>query len=191
MFRDGKVTEAIAKYTEALVKAPTTAGLYNNRCACYIQKEMWEEAIDDAEKAIELDKTLQKAHYRRAVALRHLGDLREARSAIRLAVTYNGKGGMSDDVRKELETIQKCIVEGNPTARKRKKAKKDAAPPKPKPESDEDTERPEGDSEGEDPDGAEAPEGEEPPKKKKKKIRCEVTTLANLADLLGPGETLL
>uniref|UniRef100_A0A7S1JI34 Uncharacterized protein n=1 Tax=Eutreptiella gymnastica TaxID=73025 RepID=A0A7S1JI34_9EUGL len=177
-FRQGNIKGAIEKYTQAIAKIPGKAKqgalLYGNRSACYLQSEMWEEAAEDAESALALDKTLVKCHFRRAVALRHLGELCEARLAIREAIKFSN-GAVPVDVKQEEATIKKCTIDGNPTARKRK----------PKPQAPE----PEPSSEG-----AEAGEAEEePPKKKKKikKLRCETMTLETLQSMLGPGETLL
>ena len=50
----GKIQEAISHYTEAIELDPENHVFYSNRSAAYIQAKKFHEALDDAEKAIEL-----------------------------------------------------------------------------------------------------------------------------------------
>lgn len=56
--------EAISAYTEAIALDPTNPVYYSNRAAAHSSKEEHEEAILDAEKAIEVDSSFIKAYHR-------------------------------------------------------------------------------------------------------------------------------
>jgi len=72
LFKQEKYQEALDIYSEALVidkfHARANAKLYCNRAACYSKVGKFSEAIDDCSKAIQLDKSYQKAFLRRAMA---------------------------------------------------------------------------------------------------------------------------
>lgn len=64
---------AIALYTEAIEKNPNNAVFYANRSISNLRLENFGYALNDASKAIELDKSYTKAFYRRAAAHMSLG----------------------------------------------------------------------------------------------------------------------
>ncbi|GMG15961.1 unnamed protein product [[Candida] boidinii] len=73
--------EAISKYTEALNLIPNHAVFLSNRAAAYSSIKKHEEAIRDADAAIESDKTYAKAYSRKGLALYALGDAEGAMKA--------------------------------------------------------------------------------------------------------------
>lgn len=56
--------KAIDAYTKAIAVDPTNPVYYSNRAAAYSSKEEHQEAIFDAEKAIEVDSSFVKAYHR-------------------------------------------------------------------------------------------------------------------------------
>ncbi len=57
--------KAITLYTNAIECNPTSAVLYANRSFAYLRTECFGYALEDASKAISLDKTYVKGYYRR------------------------------------------------------------------------------------------------------------------------------
>ena len=76
LFKTGRFLGAVDLYTRALALGPSTPALFCNRAAAHLKLENYGTALADAESALELDKTFQKAYYRRAcvnMALQRLG----------------------------------------------------------------------------------------------------------------------
>lgn len=55
-FSDGKYDEALSLYTKAIDLNPQVPAYYGNRSFCYIKTEYFGSALEDANKAIDLDK---------------------------------------------------------------------------------------------------------------------------------------
>lgn len=72
-FKEGKYDDALSLYTKAIELNPTVPAYYGNRSFCYIKTEYYGCALEDANKALELDKKYVKAYYRRASAYLALG----------------------------------------------------------------------------------------------------------------------
>jgi len=70
LFKEGKLEEAYEKYDSAIkldpLNATTASKLYFNKSAVAIKMKKYDFAINDATKAIELDKEYTKAYQRRA-----------------------------------------------------------------------------------------------------------------------------
>lgn len=66
LFKEGKYPEAIPFYTEAIKRAEKDPRGYSNRSACYTKLMAMSDAMRDAEKAIDLDKTFVKGYIRKA-----------------------------------------------------------------------------------------------------------------------------
>lgn len=71
LFMEGKFAEAIDKFGEAInlsIETPKNAIYYSNRANCHNKMENFGLALQDASKAIEIDKNYDKAYFRRASA---------------------------------------------------------------------------------------------------------------------------
>lgn len=77
----GKLEEAVALYTEALAIDPENHVLYSNRSAAYAKAGKYAEALQDAEKTVELKPDWGKGHSRKGAALAYLGRDFEAQKA--------------------------------------------------------------------------------------------------------------
>lgn len=76
--QDGKFAEAIKFYTEAIALDGSNHVLYSNRSAAYAKSEMYEQALEDAEKTVELKPDWVKGYSRKGSALAYLGRLDES-----------------------------------------------------------------------------------------------------------------
>ncbi|XP_045453104.1 serine/threonine-protein phosphatase 5 [Melitaea cinxia] len=72
-FKRQNYNRAIELYSQAIEKNPTSAVYYANRSISNLRLENFGYALNDASKAIELDKFYTKAYYRRAAAYMALG----------------------------------------------------------------------------------------------------------------------
>uniref|UniRef100_A0A8C6K540 Zinc finger CCCH-type containing 7A n=1 Tax=Nothobranchius furzeri TaxID=105023 RepID=A0A8C6K540_NOTFU len=94
VFKEGEWTKSIEMYTEALSIAdyadsediciPTglLEKLYANRAAAYLSIGLYDQALEDCEKALQLNEGNHKALYRKAKALKEMGRHQEAYEAV-------------------------------------------------------------------------------------------------------------
>ena len=78
LFAGQNYDEAIALYTKAIDLNPLIAIYYGNRSFAYLKTECFGYALNDASKAIELDRNYVKGYYRRAAANMSLGKFKLA-----------------------------------------------------------------------------------------------------------------
>lgn len=106
LFEAQKYVPAIDKYSEAIALSPNSAVLYANRAFANLRIENFGRAIQDAQKAIDLDKKYVKGYYRMATAKLALGKHKEALGYFRQVVKIvpNDK-----DARKKLEECEKTV----------------------------------------------------------------------------------
>ncbi|CAF3590275.1 unnamed protein product [Rotaria sp. Silwood1] len=117
-FKQGKYQDAIDQYTEALnllinlslserIKTELTK-CYSNRSQCYINLNQYEDAIEDATRALEYTPADQKSLYRRSTAFEHLGKLHEAISDAQRLISISSKGSEQTNIllRKLRESAQ-------------------------------------------------------------------------------------
>ena len=65
-------------YSKAIELNPLVAVYYGNRSFAYLKTECFGYALEDASKAIELDRNYVKGYYRRAAAYMSLGKFKQA-----------------------------------------------------------------------------------------------------------------
>uniref|UniRef100_A0A3Q0RB27 Zinc finger CCCH-type containing 7A n=1 Tax=Amphilophus citrinellus TaxID=61819 RepID=A0A3Q0RB27_AMPCI len=94
VFREGEFTKSIEMYTEALsiadyaesedicVQTGLLEKLYANRAAAYLNIGLYDQALEDCEKALQLNEGNYRALYRKARALKELGRHQEAYEAV-------------------------------------------------------------------------------------------------------------
>jgi len=71
LFKEGKWTEAIECYSEAIRRNPEDPTFYSNRAACYLKIMQFSNALSDAEKCLELNPNFAKGFARKGNA--HFG----------------------------------------------------------------------------------------------------------------------
>jgi len=64
-FRENKLQEALKSYNDAINSNSSNPKYYSNRAACYNKMSKFENAIDDCDKAIEIDLNFLKAYVRK------------------------------------------------------------------------------------------------------------------------------
>ncbi|GET89896.1 tpr-repeat protein, putative [Leishmania tarentolae] len=108
LFQSGHLQEAVAAYTVGIDLDPasaTTHVLYANRAMCYLKLDQWTAAEKDATTCVHMNTGYAKAYYRRAVARKQLGKLREARADLEavLALAPNDVSAQQ-----EMESVTKA-----------------------------------------------------------------------------------
>jgi tetratricopeptide (TPR) repeat protein len=93
LFKRGQYDEAVEHYTHALsietLSVDENAKVLTNRSAAYAKLEMWSQSLLDAERAIEMDGSALRAHYRKGIALLELGCLPASLSALEDALALD------------------------------------------------------------------------------------------------------
>ncbi|CAF1543404.1 unnamed protein product [Rotaria magnacalcarata] len=123
-FKQGHYQEAIDRYTDAIhalnneqlndsIKNDLSK-CYSNRAQCNINLEQYDDAIEDATKALEYTPTDQKSLYRRANAFERSGKLNQAISDAQRLMAVSSKGGSIDEqtynlLRRLRETAQSKV----------------------------------------------------------------------------------
>jgi len=79
-FKAGNYPKAIEHFTKAIALEPNNV-LYSNRSACYCGLKQYQEALDDAQKCIELKSDWGKGYGRKGAALHGLGRFDQAIAA--------------------------------------------------------------------------------------------------------------
>ena len=77
----GQYSVAVRLYTSAIKFDPSEPRFFANRSLCYDQLSQFEEALEDAEKAIEIVPHWPKGHYRKGLALKGLTKYTESQKA--------------------------------------------------------------------------------------------------------------
>lgn len=77
-FAAGNFASSIKYFTEAIQVDPSNAVLYSNRSGAFASTKNYQQALDDAERAVELRSEWGKAWSRKATALQGLGRWEEA-----------------------------------------------------------------------------------------------------------------
>ena len=67
-FKEGRLEEAVAAYSEAIRAAPTDETLYSNRSATYAKMERYKEALEDGKRAVSLQPKWGKGYSRAGLA---------------------------------------------------------------------------------------------------------------------------
>lgn len=111
-FKAGRYQPAVEVYTSALEIDPTNKGtnskILNNRAMCYSKLKQWQSAIEDCDKAIQLDPSYTKARKTRAKALGESGDWEEAvRAYKKIAEQSPDEPGIAKEVRNAEMELKK------------------------------------------------------------------------------------
>lgn len=126
-FRLLKFEEAVRAYTRGINHDPqgsATHVLYANRAMCYIKLQMWDLAEKDATVCTQMNRTFAKAWYRRAIARRAMGKLKDARSDLETVLVLSPGDA---DAQRELKAVTSQLVEAEqktPTSSSQQKPKR-------------------------------------------------------------------
>jgi tetratricopeptide (TPR) repeat protein len=88
-FRQCKFEDAARCYTKGIAVDPTNSAMhvmYSNRAMCYIKLQLWDLAESDATTCVQMNRTFVKGFYRRALARKAMGKLKDARTDLETAL---------------------------------------------------------------------------------------------------------
>jgi len=108
-FKKGNYEQAIEFYTYACEMDPRNHIFYTNRSLCYSNMKKWDKSLRDAEKSISLKTDWEKGHYRRGVALFHLGRYEDAMNAFQKCIDLNAT---SKDYKDQVAAAKKELFKG-------------------------------------------------------------------------------
>eukprot|EP00331_Platyophrya_macrostoma_P026086 CAMPEP_0176452966 /NCGR_PEP_ID=MMETSP0127-20121128/28907_1 /TAXON_ID=938130 /ORGANISM="Platyophrya macrostoma, Strain WH" /LENGTH=486 /DNA_ID=CAMNT_0017841635 /DNA_START=25 /DNA_END=1485 /DNA_ORIENTATION=- len=112
-FKRGDYTDAIRLYSKGIDLDPDAFAahvLYGNRAMCHLKLNAFDLAEKDASSCVQLNRSYAKGFYRRAIARKNLGKLREARSDLE-AVLALAPGDR--DAETELRAVTQAIREAD------------------------------------------------------------------------------
>jgi len=130
LFKDGKLDRAAKKYKKAIGFVDSDYSLTDeqkiqsknlkvpcllNLAACKLKAKEWRDAIDNCNKALEIDKENVKALYRRGQAYNELDDWDLSKSDLKKALE---KEPNSSDIKREWSKLQKKITAHNQKQKK-------------------------------------------------------------------------
>ncbi|XP_046797235.1 tetratricopeptide repeat protein 31 isoform X7 [Gallus gallus] len=99
----GRYKEAVQAFTEAIKLNPREHRLFGNRSYCYEKLQQYQEALRDAQMALELQPNWPKGFFRKGKALWGLKRYAEARD------TFKNLQGAHTDVAAQLEACQMLL----------------------------------------------------------------------------------
>lgn len=108
-YRLGLYSQAATMYSTAIDLSPS-AVLYSNRAMAYLKQDMADEALADAERALELDPEMVKGHWRKAQALHDLGRFEDSDAAAT-------EGLRREPGNRHLNSVRRKAREGRVTQR--------------------------------------------------------------------------
>ncbi|XP_040556069.1 tetratricopeptide repeat protein 31 isoform X6 [Gallus gallus] len=103
----GRYKEAVQAFTEAIKLNPREHRLFGNRSYCYEKLQQYQEALRDAQMALELQPNWPKGFFRKGKALWGLKRYAEARD------TFKNLQGAHTDVAAQLEACQMLLQQSN------------------------------------------------------------------------------
>lgn len=109
-FIDDHFELAIDLYSQAILIHPTNADLFSDRAQANIKLKNFTEAVSDANKAIELDRSNPKAYLRKGTACFNLEEYQTAKTAFEAGASL-----VPEDTRfsEWIKKCDKCIAEEN------------------------------------------------------------------------------
>ncbi|XP_031214725.1 sperm-associated antigen 1 [Mastomys coucha] len=119
-FYSGDFEEAAMYYTRSLSVLPT-ATAYNNRAQAEIKLQRWSSALEDCEKALELEPGNIKALLRRATVYKHQNKLQEAVDDLRKVLQAEPD---HDLAKKTLSEVERDLKNSEPASELQTKGKK-------------------------------------------------------------------
>jgi len=110
-FSSGNYAEAIKYFTEAIAIAPENHILYSNRSGAYASLGEYQNALNDANKCIELNPSFIKGYNRKATALQYLGRPDEAMQAYDEGLKIDPNNQMLRDGLNSLQQQMKSQID--------------------------------------------------------------------------------
>lgn len=113
LYKKKKYIQALLLYSEAIKLCPNNATLYNNRAACHLMLNHYQEALKDCHKALTNDSSNVRALIREAKCYQLIGDVSAAlRSLTRMRLVEPNSTELAKE-QKAVERLQDIITESN------------------------------------------------------------------------------
>ncbi|OQR78816.1 dnaJsubfamily C member 7-like [Tropilaelaps mercedesae] len=113
LYKEKKYAQALPLYSEAIQLCPDNATLYNNRAACHLMLNHYEEALSDCQESLKRDPANVKALMREAKCYQLLGDpAAGSRSLARVRSLDPNHTDLPKETR-AVENLQNNITEGD------------------------------------------------------------------------------
>ncbi|KAJ1967691.1 Hsp90 cochaperone [Dimargaris xerosporica] len=107
-FSNGQFEEAAGTFTRAIKLAPDNHVLYSNRSASYASLKRYQEALEDAEKTIELKRDWPKGFSRKGAALMGLRRFDDARDAFKQGLGIDPNNAL---LQKGLDDVERTLLQ--------------------------------------------------------------------------------
>lgn len=101
--KEGRVSEAVSLYTKAIALDSRNAVYFGNRAAAYLQLDKASEALADADRSIDAQRTYIKGYAHKGTALEKMGRFEEAKAAYRAGLEVEEGNAMLTRKLKELQ----------------------------------------------------------------------------------------
>jgi len=105
-FGEKKFDDAINFYTEAIKIDNRNHVYFSNRSAAYMGKNMYSNALEDAEQCVKLNPKWGKGYFRRAVALLALSRASDAEAVLQEGIRADPS---NNDLRTKLDEVHKTL----------------------------------------------------------------------------------
>jgi tetratricopeptide (TPR) repeat protein len=109
LFDEGKLTQAIASYQQALLTDPDNPSIYVSMARAQIYTNQYEAALENAERALLLNNNNPVAYALKAWALDYLGNYTEAEGAVQQALQLDPNNALAHAVHAQV-LMDKAIV---------------------------------------------------------------------------------
>ncbi len=105
-YKNGKIDEAIATWTNAVELAPDNVEIRNYLGKALLEKEKYAEAAEHFQKAVKLDPNMPTAYYNLAVAQEYLGQVKPAIENYKKYIEMNPMAPKLDEVKQRISTLE-------------------------------------------------------------------------------------
>ncbi|RUS91015.1 hypothetical protein EGW08_001232 [Elysia chlorotica] len=104
-----KYDDAIACYTKAIIKNPNTALFFTNRALCHLKLRQWDKALQDCQRALDIDRSWVKGHFFMGQAFVEQAMYDEAITSLKRAhdLAKEQKLNFGDDITSALRVAKK------------------------------------------------------------------------------------
>ncbi|HEY3346180.1 MAG TPA: tetratricopeptide repeat protein [Nitrospirota bacterium] len=106
LYSRGSVARAVEEFKTALSQKPMAVA-HNNLAGIYLRQSYYNEAVDEAKKAVSLEPNMVEAYFIMGNAYANLKKYKEAARAYDRYLYYNPEGDMSGEVRDRLNKVLK------------------------------------------------------------------------------------
>jgi tetratricopeptide (TPR) repeat protein len=113
-FKAGNFENALALYTSAIELCPNMALLYCNRSMCHASMNNWKLSVADAQRAVRLNETYEKAHFRLVKGLMELGRYKECGQNLLAAFKICGETKSLKELEAEYFAQSRTYLRPNP-----------------------------------------------------------------------------